>query len=109
MYMLIIAKTIKKMTVKDFIYENYHQQIRFTKENSYYSMEHKKKKDLQLSATKLKKIASFLPTDGFKWIEEFDLNKYTRNSSKGCALEVDLEYHKQLRNCIMTILWLQIK
>ena len=28
---------------------------------------------------------------------EFDLNKYTSNSSKGCVLEVDLEYPKELR------------
>ena len=25
-------------------------------------------------------------------IQEFDLNKYTCNSSKGCVIEVDLEY-----------------
>ena len=25
------------------------------------------------------------------------MNKYTSNSSKGCVLEVDLEYHKELR------------
>ena len=31
---------------------------------------------------------------GFKWIDskEFDLNKYTSNSSKGCVPEVNLEY-----------------
>ena len=41
----------------------------------------------------------FLPTGGFKWIDpnEFDLNKYTSNSSKGCVLEVHLEYRKELR------------
>ena len=41
----------------------------------------------------------FLLTSGFKWInpKEFDLNKYTSNSSKGCVLEVDLEYPKELR------------
>ena len=41
----------------------------------------------------------FLPTSGFKWIDpiEFDLNKYTSNSSKGCVLEVDLEYCKEFR------------
>ena len=40
----------------------------------------------------------FLPTSGFKGIvsKEFDLNKYTSNSSKGCVLEVDLEYSKEL-------------
>ena len=44
-------------------------------------------------------ISKFLPASGFKWInsKEFDLNKYTSNSSKGCVLEVDLEYPKELR------------
>ena len=41
----------------------------------------------------------FLPTSGFKWLgpKEFDLNKYTNNSLKGCVHEVDLEYPKELR------------
>ena len=44
-------------------------------------------------------MSMFLPTSGFKWIipKEFDLNKYTSNSSKGCVLEIDLEYPKELR------------
>ena len=44
-------------------------------------------------------MSKFLATSGFKWIDpkEFDLNKYTSNSSKGCILEVDLEYPKELR------------
>ena len=37
--------------IKDFIFENYYKQIGFSKENSYYSMKHKK--DLQFFATKL--------------------------------------------------------
>ena len=43
-------------------------------------------------------MSKFLPTSGFKWMDpkEFDLNKYTSNSSKGCVLEVDLEYPKDL-------------
>ena len=43
-------------------------------------------------------MSKFLPKSGFKWIDpkEFDLNKYTSNSSKGCILEVDLEYPKEL-------------
>ena len=43
--------------------------------------------------------SKFLPTSVFKWIDpkEFDLNKYTSHSSKGCVLEVDLEYPKELR------------
>ena len=44
-------------------------------------------------------LSKFLSTSGFKWIDpkELDLNKYTSNSSKGCVLEVDLEYSKELR------------
>ena len=44
-------------------------------------------------------MSKFLPTSGFKWIDpkEFDLNKYTSNSSKVCVLKVDLEYPKELR------------
>ena len=44
-------------------------------------------------------MSKFLPTNRFKWIDpkEFELNKYTSNSSKVCVLEVDLEYLKELR------------
>ena len=44
-------------------------------------------------------MSKFVPTGRFKWIDpkEFNLNKYTSNSSKGCVLEVDLEYPKELR------------
>ena len=44
-------------------------------------------------------MSSFLSTSGFKCIDpkEFDLNKYTGNTSKGCVLEGDLEYSKELR------------
>ena len=44
-------------------------------------------------------MSKFLPTSSFKWIDpkEFDLNKYTSNSSKGCVFEVDLDYPKELR------------
>ena len=43
-------------------------------------------------------MSKFLPTSGFKRInpKEFNLNKYTSNSSKRCILEVDLEYPKEL-------------
>ena len=43
-------------------------------------------------------ISKFLPTNGSKQIDpkEFDSNKYTSNSSKGCDLKVDLEYPKEL-------------
>ena len=43
-------------------------------------------------------MSKFLPTSGLKWIDPngIDLNKYTSNSSKGCVLEVDLDYPKEL-------------
>ena len=58
-------------------------------------------------------MSKFLPTGGYKWIDSkhFDLNKYSKNSSKGCILEVDFEYPKELPELhyIMIILCLQIK
>ena len=44
-------------------------------------------------------MSKFLPTSKSKWIdpEEFTLNKYTSNWSKGCVLKVDLEYPKELQ------------
>ena len=43
-------------------------------------------------------MSKFLPTNRSKWIDpkEFDLNKYTSKCSKGCILEVDYEYLKEL-------------
>ena len=43
-------------------------------------------------------MSKFFPTRGSKWIEpkEFNLYKYTSNSSKGCILEVHLQYPKKL-------------
>ena len=39
-------------------------------------------------------MSKFLLTGGFKRVDrkEFELNKYTSNSSRRCVLEVDLEY-----------------
>ena len=44
-------------------------------------------------------MSKFLPTDGFKWRDpkKFNSNKYSRNSSMSCVLDVDLEYPKELR------------
>ena len=44
-------------------------------------------------------MAKFLPKSGFKWIDpkEFDFNKHASNGSKGCVVEVDLEYPKDLQ------------
>ena len=57
MYILNIASAINKISVneiRDFIFEKYYERIEFSKENSYHSMKHQKKKHLQLFATKLK-------------------------------------------------------
>ena len=39
--------------------------------------------------------------------KDFDLNKYTSNSSKGCVLKVDLEHPKELQelhnDCSLTL------
>ena len=55
MYILNIAKAIKKLSIneiRDFIFGYYYKQIGFSKESSYYSMKHLKK-DLLLLANKL--------------------------------------------------------
>ena len=54
------------------------------------------KQIIYLEVNSLYCYAKFLPISGFKGInsKEFDSNKYSGNSSKGCVLEVDLEYPK---------------
>ena len=44
-------------------------------------------------------MSKFHPTSRFKWtdLKEFDLDKYASKSSKGCVLEVDIEYSKGLQ------------
>ena len=56
MYILNIAKSIKRMSVnkiKDSIFENYFEKNGFSKENSHYLMKHLKTKGLLLLANKL--------------------------------------------------------
>ena len=48
-------------------------------------------------------MSQYLPTGGFKWMTEnqinkIDLAKYKEESNKGLILEVDLEYDKELHN-----------
>ena len=66
-----------------------------------YDLKQKSRHIIYLGANNLYgyEMSKFLPTSGFKWIgpKEFDLNKYNSNSSKGCVLQVDLEYPKELR------------
>ena len=44
-------------------------------------------------------MSKFLPLSSCWWtdLKEFELNKYTSNSSKGCVIEFDLQYPKNLR------------
>ena len=46
-------------------------------------------------------MSKFPPTSGFQWIDPkgFDLNKYISNSSKGCVLEVEIEYPRVTKIC----------
>ena len=48
-------------------------------------------------------MSQYLPTGGFKWMTEnninkIDLNKYKEDSKKGIILEVDLEYPEELHD-----------
>ena len=48
-------------------------------------------------------MSQYLPTGGFKWMTEKQINKinlaqYNENSKKGLIIEVDLEYPKELHN-----------
>ena len=55
MYVQNIIKAIKTMSneMKDFIFENYHKQIEFSKKISYNSIKHLTKKDLLSLTNKL--------------------------------------------------------
>ena len=65
-----------------------------------YDPKQRSKHIIYLNASNLNGYAmsKFLPTGRFNQIDpkEFYLNKYNKNSSKGCVLEVDLEYLKEL-------------
>ena len=56
-------------------------------------------------------VILFISTGAFKWIDpkEFSLSRFGSNNSKGCVVEVDLEYPKKYVNHAIVILWLQIK
>ena len=51
-------------------------------------------------------MSKLFPTSCFKWInsKEFDWNKYSSNSLKGCVLEVDLKTPKELRKLYAMII-----
>ena len=63
--------------LKEFIFGNYYKRIRFSKENSYYSLKHQKKKDLTLFAIKsTKKIHD--PCNAKKHCQPFIRKKNTK-------------------------------
>ena len=82
--------------------------IRYTKDNNKHLKSYDSKQEpkliIYLDTNNLYgyAVSKFLPTSGFTWIDpkEFNLNKWTSNSSEGCVLEVswrNLEYPKELR------------
>ena len=78
---------------------------RYSKTNNNYLRSYDPKQELKhiicLDASNLYDyvMSKFLRTSSFKWIDskEFDLNKYTSNSSKRSVPKVDLEYPKEFR------------
>ena len=44
-------------------------------------------------------MSKSLPRDGFKWLDpaKFSLDRYNDNSFRGCVLEHDLEYPKEVQ------------
>ena len=77
---------------------------RYSKSNNnclkYYDPKQESRHIMCLNANNLHGYAmsKFLPTSRFKWKDpkEFNLNKYTGNSSKGCVIKIDLEYPREL-------------
>ena len=96
--------SLKKVQEVEFITISY----RYSKSNIKYLKSYDSKEEakhiIYLDANNLYGyvMSKFLSTSEFKWIDlkEFDLNRYTRNSTKGCFLEVDLEYPTELRELL---------
>ena len=67
MYTLNITKAIKKISVneiRDFIFENYHKQIGFPKENNYYSIKRSKERIFVVACEQIhRKIILIMPND----------------------------------------------
>ena len=78
---------------------------RYSKVNNKYLKSYHSKQEskhiIYLDANNVNGCATsrFLATSEFKCLDtkEFDLDKYTSNSSKGCVFRVNLEYPKELR------------
>ena len=96
---------IERRLISDYDMYIFFEKGRYSKANNKYLKSYNPKQEsrhiIHLDTNNLYGYAmpTFIPTSGFKWIDpkEFDLNKCTSNSSKGCVLKVDLEYPKELR------------
>ena len=92
---------MKKIQVVGFFYISNRYRKANNKYLKSYDLKRKTKHIIYLNTNNLHYYAmsKFLRTIGFKWIDhkEFELTKYTINGSKGCVLEDDLEYPKELR------------
>ena len=82
---------------------------RYGKANNKYMKDYNKKKPskyiMYLDANNLYgwAMSQYLPTGGFRWMTEKQINKinlakYKEDSKKGLILEVDLEYPKELHD-----------
>ena len=81
MHILNIARAIKNMSVneiRDLIFEIHYKIIRFSEENSYYSMKRLNKKDLLLLANKLVENLPF-PCNAKEHYQSFVRKKNTKS------------------------------
>ena len=69
--------------LKDFNFENYHRQIQFAKENSYYSMKRQKQKDFILLASKLRCIHDAINSK--EYYKSFLKNKNKKAIKNNCS------------------------
>ena len=80
MYILNLVRVIKRMSIhefKDFIFENYHKRIRFSKENSNYSMKRLRKKKIYCCSQLIEKIPG--PRDAKEHYQSFIKKKNTKS------------------------------
>ena len=81
--------------LKDFNFENYHRQIQFTKENSYYSMKRQKQKDFILLPTKLRYIHDAINSK--EYYKSFLKNKNKKAIKNNCSKTKDYRKSKHCR------------
>ena len=90
--------------LKDFNFENYHRQIQFTKENSYYSMKRQKQKDFILLPTKLRYIHDAINSK--EYYKSFLKNKNKKAIKNNCSKTKD--YRKSEHCRFFLVIYLRI-